>query len=225
MHVRIISHDKDMYQLIDDGNVVMFDASKGSIVDEAGCYQKFGVKPKDFIHFQSLLGDSSDNIPGVKGIGQKTAAKLVNEFGTLDAIYENLEKVTPARMQNALRENKENAYLSKQLVTLHPEALETVDFDALKLPEGNPILSIANELEEYGIRAVLNRAQKGKAPAAKKLEDEKPRDSEFRFNAVTLDDEAAMMKVIDAIPKDAVVAFDTETDDLDTRKAPDSRTI
>ncbi|MDQ1325453.1 MAG: polymerase, partial [Campylobacterota bacterium] len=71
LKVRIVSHDKDLYQLIDDGRVVMVDSVKKKEIDEAGCIEKFGVSPRDFVDFQALLGDSSDNVPGVKGIGQK----------------------------------------------------------------------------------------------------------------------------------------------------------
>ncbi|MCO4846130.1 MAG: DNA polymerase I, partial [Sulfurovum sp.] len=78
LKVRIVSHDKDLYQMIDDGVVVMYDSVKKQEVDEQACVDKFGVYPKDFINFQAILGDSSDNIPGVKGIGKVGAAKLIN---------------------------------------------------------------------------------------------------------------------------------------------------
>jgi DNA polymerase-1 len=71
MRVKIISHDKDLYQLIDDNRVVIVDAIKKKEIDEAGCLEKFEVHPRDFIHFQSIVGDSADNVPGVKGIGTK----------------------------------------------------------------------------------------------------------------------------------------------------------
>ena len=93
LFVKIVSHDKDMYQLIDNEKTVILDAVKGKIVDEAGCFEKFEVYPKDFIQFQSILGDSSDNVPGVKGIGVKGASKLINQYGTLEKIYEDLEKL------------------------------------------------------------------------------------------------------------------------------------
>ena len=75
MKVRIVSHDKDLYQMIEDGKVEMYDSVKRQVVNEQTCIDKFGVHPKDFINFQAILGDSSDNVPGVKGIGKVGASK------------------------------------------------------------------------------------------------------------------------------------------------------
>ncbi|MEF3192306.1 MAG: DNA polymerase I, partial [Campylobacterales bacterium] len=87
MKVRIVSHDKDLYQLINDNNIVIWDPIKKSEVDSEGCYAKFGVKPEHFVDFQALVGDSSDNVPGVRGIGPKSAAALIALYPTLEEIY------------------------------------------------------------------------------------------------------------------------------------------
>lgn len=92
--VRIVSHDKDLYQLIDDANsVYLFDPTKKQIINEAKCIEKYGVTPKQFIDYQALVGDTADNIPGVKGVGAKTAQALIEQFGTLENIYENIENI------------------------------------------------------------------------------------------------------------------------------------
>ncbi len=91
MEVRIVSHDKDLYQLIDDDRVYLFDPIKKDVISEDKCFHKYGVRPSQFIDYQSLLGDSADNVPGVKGVGAKTAQALIQEYGSLDNIYENLE--------------------------------------------------------------------------------------------------------------------------------------
>ncbi|HIP29128.1 MAG TPA: DNA polymerase I, partial [Sulfurovum sp.] len=91
LKVRIVSHDKDLYQMIEDGKVEMYDSVKREVVNEQTCIDKFGVHPRDFINFQAILGDSSDNVPGVKGIGKVGASKLINQYHTLEAIYEDLE--------------------------------------------------------------------------------------------------------------------------------------
>ncbi|MCW9027096.1 MAG: DNA polymerase I, partial [Thiovulaceae bacterium] len=108
-NVRVVSHDKDLYQLIDDGKVVVVDAIKKKIMDEDGCFEKYGVTPKQFIDYQSILGDSADNVPGVKGIGKVGAEKLLKEYGDLDNIYNNLATIKGAN-QKKLIESKDNAY-------------------------------------------------------------------------------------------------------------------
>ncbi len=118
LKVRIVSHDKDLYQLIDDNRVTLYDAIKKIDIDEEGCLKKFGIRPKYFTNFQALLGDSSDNIPGVKGIGKVGASKLINEFHTLENIYKNIERAGTKRVQKLLLEGKESAFLSRELVTL-----------------------------------------------------------------------------------------------------------
>ena len=79
LNVRIVSHDKDLYQMIENGKIVMYDSVKRKEITEQECFEKFGVLPKDFINFQAIIGDSSDNIPGVKGIGKVGASKLINK--------------------------------------------------------------------------------------------------------------------------------------------------
>ena len=226
--VRIITHDKDMYQLIEDGNVVIYDAVKNKEIDEKGCFEKFGVYPKDFIEFQSLLGDSSDNVPGVKGIGEKGASALVNEYKTVDNMIANLDAITPTRAQNALRNGIESARISKELVSLRNDIFDAIDFEELRLPECNPILRLADELAKYDMNAVLNRAKNaagktGSAPSsaaasAPAKEAEKPA-SAIAYETILLDTEAKLNEAIDAIPANALVAFDTETTSLDVCRA------
>lgn len=224
--VRIITHDKDMYQLIEDGNVVIYDAVKNKEIDEAGCFEKFGVYPRDFIEFQSLLGDSSDNVPGVKGIGQKGASALVNEYKTVENMIANIDTVTPTRAQNALRNGVESAKVSKELVSLRNDIFESIDFEELKLPAKNPILRLADDLVKYDMNAILTRAKNaaGKtgsstAAATAPAEETSPAPSRIAFETILLDTEAKLNDAIDAIPENALVAFDTETTALDVRRA------
>lgn len=221
--VRIITHDKDMYQLIDDGNVVIYDASKNIEIDEAGCFEKFGVYPKDFIEFQSLLGDSSDNVPGVKGIGQKGASALINEYKTVENMVAHLDTITPARTQTALRNGIESAHISRELVTLRNDVFDAIDFEELKLPEKNPVLKLAEELEKYDMNAVLARAKNaaGKEQHAPSASAPSPaRQSALPEYTVTLlDSKEKLDAALAAIPDDALVAFDTETTNLDVRRA------
>ena len=135
--VKIISSDKDMYQLLNN-KIKIFDPMKKQEIGERECIEKFNVAPKDFINFQALVGDSSDNIPGVKGIGEKTASKLISEYHTLENIYENIENFKGA-LKKRLIEGKDNAFLSRELVTLKRDLFEDIDLKEFKYPEINPI--------------------------------------------------------------------------------------
>ena len=93
----------------------MFDPFKNKLIRDEEVLAKFGIMPNQVCDYLSLLGDASDNIPGVKGIGAKTAANLLNQFGSLEQIYNSLEEVNKDRIRNLLIDGKENAYLSKKL--------------------------------------------------------------------------------------------------------------
>ena len=125
---RVITSDKDLMQLVSDC-VFLYDGMKQREVRTPEVFEKFGVGPERVIDVQSLMGDSSDNVPGVPGIGPKKAAELINQFGSLDALYQNLDAVSNERIRNLLRENKEKAYISKRLVTLKTD----VDLSGLEI--------------------------------------------------------------------------------------------
>lgn len=114
---RIITGDKDLMQLVSDC-VYLYDGMHQRTINTSQVIEKFGVKPYQVIDVQSLMGDSSDNVPGVRGIGPKKAAELINEFESLDNLYANLDHVSNARTRELLTAGKDFAYISKQLVTL-----------------------------------------------------------------------------------------------------------
>ena len=115
----IVTGDRDSLQLIDDHVTVMLETTKGTIrYDRARFVEDYGFEPKKLIDLKALMGDSSDNIPGVKGIGEKTAKNLLMEFGSLDGVYENLEsRVIKPKQRENLTTYKDNAYLSYDLAT------------------------------------------------------------------------------------------------------------
>ena len=127
----IVTGDRDSLQLIDDHVTVMLETTKGTIrYDRAKFIEDYGFEPKKLIDLKALMGDSSDNIPGVKGIGEKTAKNLLMEFGSLDGVYENLEsKVIKPKQRENLTNFKDNAYLSFDLATIRPNA--PIEFDPL----------------------------------------------------------------------------------------------
>lgn len=125
---RIITSDKDLMQLIND-RVFLYDGMKSKEIHEPEVLEKFGVRPTQVIDVQSLMGDSTDNVPGVRGIGPKKAAELINRFETLDNLYSHIDEIENERTRNMLRDNRDMAYISRQLVTLKTD----VQLDGLKI--------------------------------------------------------------------------------------------
>lgn len=217
LEVRIVSHDKDLYQLIDDGMIYLFDPIKKVVINEEKCIEKYGIKPAQFTDYQSLLGDTADNIPGVKGVGAKTAEALIKEFGTLDNIYANIEKIEKKRTKELLTEGKEMAYISKQLVTLSRDCHCIDNLDEFILPNENPILKIADTLLQYDMSKVIEKVNR--SGMAFKTEIPKQKEEVLNNQFILLDDEQKLSLVINSIPKDSIIALDTETTDIDSKKA------
>lgn len=223
-NVRVVSHDKDLYQLIDDGKIVIVDAIKRKMVDEDACYEKYGVTPAQFIDYQSILGDSADNVPGVRGIGKVGAEKLLKEYGTLDNIYENIDEIKGAT-QKKLIESKEQALMSKELVTLRDDVLDSFDFEEYKMDIENPFLNIYDELVKYEQNAVLRVlhaknmvSDEDKQQAVRNIQTEIEEDKKLEFKATLVTDAKELNKILSNLDDKTVVAFDTETTGLDYEK-------
>lgn len=131
MKVVILSGDKDFSQILSDV-VIMHDTMKNSKTAASDVFEKYGVRVDQFIDYQAIMGDSSDNIPGVSGIGPKGAQKLLAEFGTLENIYNNIEKVKPDSIRAKLEKDKEAAFLSKKLVTINQDVPTELTIESLK---------------------------------------------------------------------------------------------
>lgn len=215
LKVRIVSHDKDLYQMIDDSRVVMYDSVKKREIDEQGCLDKFGVHPRDFVNFQAILGDSSDNIPGVKGIGQKGASKLINKYHTLEAIYEDIENCGTARTQKLLLESRDNAFLSRELVEMKTDIFKDFDWDSFEFEDKNYLSCLLDEFERYEMKQAIKKAQIGME--YNEVVEEKSKSS-LNFEAITLDTKERLFEIVDKIDEDTIVAFDTETTGVDTKK-------
>jgi DNA polymerase-1 len=215
--VQILSHDKDLYQLIDEVHGIhIFDPIKKVKIDEASCINKYGIKPCQFTDYQAMIGDSSDNVKGIKGVGAKTAAKFLNQFHTLDNIYENLGFLEPKRFNQIFNDLKSDAYTSKELVTLRTDAIKSIDINYYKFPSVNPILKIEDELIKYGLTNIINRVKKnGIYIKTNNPKQENKKD----FEAITLDTDAKLLDIINKIPKNSLVAFDTETTSTDSKVA------
>ncbi len=222
-NVRVVSHDKDLYQLIDDGRVVVVDAIKRKTMDEEACYEKYGVTPAQFIDYQSILGDSADNVPGVKGIGKVGAEKLLKEYGTLDKIYESLAELKPA-MRTKLLESKDKAYMSKELVTLKQDVFESIDFEEYTMDVAHPFLNIYDELVKYEQNGILRMLKaKGQvsdevhAKAVEVHEDAK-QEARLEFTTTLITDAKVLNDLLSKYDAKTLIAFDTETTGLDYEK-------
>ena len=171
----ILSGDRDSLQLVGNGTVVLYPSvrmgkSEITVMDEKAVYEKYSVSPTQFIDVKALMGDSSDNVPGVSGCGEKTATSLIAAFGSLDGVYENIDdsRIKPA-MRNHLLEDKEVAYLSKELVTIdrHAPVDENLERFIPREPDSDAVIEILNKLEMHSIVEKLGYEAGRGAVAAK----------------------------------------------------------
>ncbi len=235
----IISSDKDLMQLIRPG-VEMQDPLKMKPIRLAEVMEKFGVPPEKMVEAQSLMGDSVDNVPGVPGIGPKTAAKLVLEFGDLDAILAAAPGMKPSKMRDNLIEHADKARISRQLVELRADVPLPTPIDQLGVAEPDRE-TLAAFLLQQGFRSTLQRlGLEGAAPAPEPVEAalKKPTpyspQGGFDFGDLpapvstpadgfgpypTITDLAALNDWIAKAIAQGLVAVDTETDSLDARHA------
>jgi DNA polymerase-1 len=159
--VMVVTGDRDAYQLVGDGVRVM-STSRGvtdtKVYDRDAVIERYGVPPELVPDLIGLKGDTSDNIPGVPGIGEKTASQLLQEFGSLEAVLENIDSISgPKRKQN-LTEHSDDARISKQLATMHLDV--GVELDLEGLMEGRPDLSRLREVAaEFELRQVIQRLE------------------------------------------------------------------
>ena len=144
----IVSSDKDLMQLYKK-NIRIYDPMKNKFINEEDIMNKFGVKPEKVIDVQALAGDSSDNVPGVPGIGVKTAAELINNFGTLDNLLKNADKIKQNKRRETLINNSEKALISKRLVTLKNDVpvKDKVETFLLKEIDKDKLFTFLREME------------------------------------------------------------------------------
>ncbi|GAA9029222.1 DNA polymerase I [Helicobacter pylori] len=161
---RIYSKDKDFNQLLSD-KIVLFDGKTEFLAKD--CVEKYGILPSQFTDYQGIVGDSSDNYKGVKGIGSKNAKELLQRLGSLEKIYENLDlakNLLIPKMYQALIQDKESAFLSKELATLERGCIKEFDFSSCAFPSENPLLKIKDELKEYGFISTLRDLENSPTP-------------------------------------------------------------
>ena len=213
---KMVSSDKDLYQLLEDKRVFLYDWVKKKDIDEEACVEKFGVKPKYFVDFQALIGDSSDNIPGVPGIGPKTASKIINEYHTLEEVYENIDKVATPRIRKLLIENKELAFISRELVKLKDDIFDSCKLEEYKFEDRNYLEPLIDDFKKYGMNNAIRLASTN---LKKEPKESKEEPKELLFEAILLDTKEKLDEVLKDITKDTLISFDCETTSLNVREA------
>ena len=203
LEVWLVTGDKDYYQLVDE-NIRVLDLMKDVEIGIPEVEERFGVPPELITDVRGLSGDKSDNIPGVPGIGDKTAAKLVNQYGTLEAVIEASPGIKGKRGEN-LRNHKDDAILSKQLCTIFTEVPLPYELDDYA-PRGMQTEELGTLFEKWNFGRV-----------ARKLLRTGPEVDTSVYR--TIDTEEGLQEVIDAVREAGRVGFDTETTSLDTLKA------
>lgn len=216
----IVSSDKDLMQLVDQ-DTFMLDTMKDKHIGIDEVKEKFGVPPEKVIDVQSLAGDSVDNVPGVPGIGIKTAAELINQFGSLDELLKKAETIKQPKRRQALLDNKSNALISRELVTLKNDVpvKETINDFILKPFDKEKIFSFLDEMEFTKIKKRIEQtygmSETNFKPSSAVVK--KSLKNEAGFNIVY--DKKEIETILAKADDQGFFAVDTETNSLDSQKA------
>ncbi len=201
--VVIVSGDKDLLQLVDD-RVTMWDPMSDRTMDREGVFAKYQVYPEQLLDCYALIGDSSDNVPGVPGIGPKSAAKLIVQFGSLDKLYAGIDSLKKSKMKERLIENREMAFLSRELIRLKADPDIPQHLDDYKLGKPDEV-ALKHLYTELGFSSLLKEIDSG---------TEVPSDG---FTLVNGDDQ--LEALFEKLSKTSILAIDTETTSLNVRSA------
>jgi DNA polymerase I len=216
--VTVVSSDKDLMQLVED-KVVLYDAMRNRELGLEAVQEKFGVGPDKVIEVQALAGDSVDNVPGVPGIGVKTAALLITEYGDLENLLAHAGEIKQPKRREALIENADLARISHQLVTLKNDVPVERDIDSFDVRELDADV-LTTFLREQGFKTIVaridsQRTDTGDAP----VKTDQPTKVVGKPSYVLVQDEKELEGWVTAACKAGVVAFDTETTSLDAMRA------
>ncbi len=203
LKVVLVTGDKDAYQLVDD-NIIIYANKKGiaehEMYDRDAIAKKLGITPAQVIDYMALVGDTSDNIPGVRGIGEKTAQKLIREYGSLDNLYQNIASIK-GKLREQLEQGKESAYLSRDLVTIRTNIDIPVELEKLKPPllETGAAHSYFVKMEMPSIAKELGGDAEDRSTSTENKE------------YITIKSPKELEEAIEAIKNARAVSVDTET--------------
>jgi DNA polymerase I len=192
--VIIVTGDKDMFQLLTP-HVRIYDPVKDKWLGETECRERFGVEPARVVEIMGLMGDATDNIPGVKGIGEKTAMKLIAQFGTIEELLHRVEEVTPPRIKALLIEQADNARLSRRLATIQLDSPVTFDPTTyhIKPPHQDQLTDL---LRELGFTSLLKSFQPAFHPTKTQ-----------EIQTALIQDEPSAQKFVEGLPKGSALGL------------------
>ncbi|MFW2364905.1 MAG: DNA polymerase I [Desulforhopalus sp.] len=199
----LVSGDKDLLQLVGDA-VIVWDPMKDKVMDPGEVEKKYGVRVDQLLDYFALVGDSSDNVPGVPGVGPKTAEKLITTYGSLDGLYEAVDGLKKSKMKERLIENREQAYLSRDLIRLKSDVVLPADFTVYssREPDDEALAALYTELEFSNL--------------LKNVDTSKPAPTDG-FEIVRTAEQLALL--VKALKQSELLVVDTETTSLNARKA------
>jgi len=231
--VKIITGDRDLLQLASDRIIINLTGSKMSDAQDyfpENVKEKLGVDPGQVVDYKALVGDTSDNIPGIKGIGQKTASSLLSTYPHLDDVYAHLDEIT-GRTKTLLEEGKENAYLSYDLARIRTDLPVKIDFEKARTQEVDleKIIALFKELE---FRSSIERVKKifhagetanfnGTQPDLFSIQQpvEINIDPQYHLDVTIVDTESKLQELVKVLQKAEYLSFDTETTSTDPMQA------
>jgi DNA polymerase-1 len=233
--VKIITGDRDLLQLVNERTIVYLAGDDKNFITPQDVLDKLHVRPEQVVDYKALVGDKSDNIPGVAGVGEKTTENLLAKYGTLDNIYAHLEEIEP-RWRNKLEAGKESAYMSYKLAAIRTDLPVTIDLEQARTEVFEPakVESLFRELE---FRSLVEKLKKitgasAETPAGTKqmslfseaaaqatsaVTESHPQEKKLKVNVV--DSAANLATLTDALSKASVISFDTETTSTDEMTA------
>ncbi|PPR28342.1 MAG: DNA polymerase I [Alphaproteobacteria bacterium MarineAlpha9_Bin1] len=224
-NVQIISSDKDLMQLVHD-NIYMYDPMKMSVIGEEEVYKKFGVKPDRVRDVQALAGDSIDNIPGVPGIGIKTAAELINEYGDLENLLQNASQIKQPKRRESVIDYSDMARLSMKLVSLDTNIDEIRDFKEF-MRKDIDLKKLEKFLSLQGFNSLLSRLPNQENLSDKrsayvvlpndKIQKDNKKSIKIDYKLITEENE--FLDFVDEIIEKGIVSVDTETTSLNAMEA------
>jgi len=200
----IVTGDKDMLQLVSDNVKVLNPHKENSLIDSKAVKSRFGVEPQQMRDLLAMAGDPSDNVPGIPGIGPKTAASLLNDYGTLEEVLKHIDEIKGQKRRENLAANRELAHLSQDLVTVRRDAPIEVDFEQCKAADYDKP-KLINLLKQFEFRSLVNEL----------VEAQERTDAEYTI----LSDKGRLSKLVKELRKRGGFAFDFETTGVDSMRA------
>lgn len=233
--VKIITGDRDLLQLVNDRTIVYLAGDDKNFITPQDVLDKLHVRPEQVVDYKALVGDKSDNIPGVAGVGEKTTENLLAKYGTLDNIYAHLDEIEP-RWRNKLEAGKESAYMSYKLAAIRTDLPVTIDLEQARTEVFEPA-KVETLFRELEFRSLIEKLKKitataaegpsgskqmslfseSAAPAASAVKESHTEAKKMKVNVV--DSAASLAALSETLSKASVISFDTETTSTDEMTA------